>query len=235
MAEYILVTTTGTGVAADKWGSTMGLYKRTSVKVNNAPAYQQLHDFHGTDTYFMYKYEDGDWQIGDELGGYSGILGVGLYNTNSSPAPPMSGWQYWNGDEWILDPELTAKPISDASAFLCPVINIKASGIAAEEWSVIMGQFTITSQFSSGHPVYTNTRGYKLRVHPEFSVWGVGDSVESGADGIHSGGAGSLCPASARSRYNNLHNYDSWQYVDDAFEWQDGDIEVTCTDPNIIC
>ena len=209
----------------------MGLYKRTSLKVNNAPAYRQVHDINETDPHYLYKYDDGDWQIGEELGGSS----AGLYNTNSSPAPPRSGWKYWNGDEWRSDTELTAKPISDTSTLICPVININASGIAEEKSSDYMGQFTLTSKFSAGHPVYANTRGKKLRVHPGFSVWGVGDSVESGDDGIHSGGAGTLCPASARSRYNKRDNYDSWQYVDDNFEWQDGDIEVTCTDPKIIC
>ena len=58
--------------------------------------------------------------------------------------------------------------------------------------------------------------------------------METTSGWIQSGAAPGLCPASARSRYNKRFNRDSWQYVDGG-EWHDGDITVTCSDPNIDC
>ena len=82
--------------------------------------------------------------------------------------------------------------------------------------------------------MWRNNKGKYLSVHRDGVNWLVGDNVETTGAGIVSGAAPGLCPASPRSRYNKRFNGNSWRYWD-GLNWHDGDITVTCTDPNIIC
>ena len=226
--ELLLVTSTGD--SPDYFGSYMGLYQLIQQH-NQSPAYKQVkHNIIGTRAAYIYKSDSGNWFAGKELGASSG----GLRNTNSSPAPPRSGWQYGDDDgEWVSDPDLTVMTISDTSTLICPVINIRASGAAARKVPDYLGEFTITSQYSAGRPVWRNNRGKYLRVPAGKTTWGVVDNVEINGAGIRSGVAPGLCPASARSRYSKRFNINSWQYSDNG--WHDGDITVTCSDQNIDC
>ena len=225
--ELLLVTSTGD--APDHWGSYMGLYQLIQ-QYNQSPAYRQVHNIIGTKAAYIYKSDSGNWLANHELGDSSG----GLRNTNSSPAPPRSGWQYARSGEFVSDPDLTVVTISDTSTLICPVINIQASGEADRKVPDYLGQFTITSQFSAGRPVWRNNKGKYLSVHPDKVNWRVTNNVEDTAAGIQSGVAPGLCPASARSRYNKRFNINSWKYWD-GDEFRDGDITVTCSDPNIVC
>ena len=227
--ELLLVTSAGD---APNWHADyMGLYQVMSVNYNSAPAYRQVHNVIATKSYYLYKYDTGAWHVSDELGDSGG----GLFNSNTSPAPPRSGWQYWevNIGEDRADPNLSIVTISDTSTRICPIINISARGAAARKVPDYLGRFTITNQFSAGRPVYRNNRGKYLRVLPGTPDWSVSDNVVTDDQRIWSGAAAGLCPASDRSRYNKRRNINSWQYWDNG--WRDGDITVTCTDPNIIC
>ena len=198
---------------------------------NSAPAYRQVHNVSATEPDYIFRISNGDWVAGKELGD---SRNAGLGNSNKSPAPPRSGWKYWDTNEWRSDPYLSIVTISDTSTRICPVIDIQATGAAAREVSDYLGQFSITTQFSTGRPMWRNNRGKYLRVHPDSTAWGVVDNVETNFARIRSGAAGGLCPASSRSRYHKRFNYNSWQYWD-GDEWREGDITVTCNNPNIIC
>ena len=87
-SELILVTSNGN--SPDYVGNVMGLYKLMSRRHNNAPAYQQLNTVSGKQSRYIYKYDADTWLGGLKLGSSSGYL----YNRDSSPAPPISGWQY---------------------------------------------------------------------------------------------------------------------------------------------
>ena len=223
--ELLLVTSNGD---APNYVSLMGLYQMMSVKYNSAPAYGQVHNVIATKRHYIYKHKNGDWVAGVGLGGL-----FGLYNSNRSPAPPRSGWQYYGDGEWRSDPDLSIVTISDTSTLICPVITIKATGVAARERPDYLGQFTITNQFSAGRPVWRNNKGKYLLVHADGVSWYVGDNVETGEGEIQSGAAPGLCPASPRSRYNKRLNQNSWQYGD-GHNWYDGDITVTCNS-DIVC
>ena len=225
--ELLLVTSTGD--SPDYFGSYMGLYQLIQQH-NQSPAYKQVkHNIIGTRAAYIYKSDSGNWFAGKELGASSG----GLRNTNSSPAPPRSGWQYARSGEFVSDPDLNIMPVRDTSNLICPVITIKATGVAARERPDYLGQFTITNQFSAGRPVWRNSKGKYLLVHPDGVSWYVGDNVETGDGEIQSGAAPGLCPASPRSRYNKRLNQNSWQYGD-GHNWYDGDITVTCNS-DIVC
>jgi len=231
--ELLLVTSNGE--APDHAGGAMGLYQVMSVNYNSAPAYRQVHNVSGTEPHYIFKSDK--WYAGPELGN---INKRALKNSNSSPAPPRSGWQYNAGDgEFVSDPNLSIVTISDTSNRICPVINIRARGAAARKVPDALGRFTITNQFSVGRPVWRNNKGKYLSAHPGSSSWLVRDNVETAAGWIQSGAAPGLCPASARSRYNKRGNQNSWQYYDGGLfgigsKWRDGDITVTCN-RNIVC
>ena len=128
----------------------MGLYQVMSENYNSAPAYRQVHNVSETKANYIFKSDSGNWLAGEELGNSSYVY---LKNSNSSPAPPRSGWQYWDGSEWRSDPDLSIVTISDTSTHICPVINISARGAAAKKQPDALGQFTLTNQFSAGRPV----------------------------------------------------------------------------------
>ena len=78
---------TSDGVSADDQGDKMGLYQLMEKQYNNASAYKQLHNVTGTQGFFIYLADDGDWYIGSELGGRRGR---GLRNTKSVQVAPIN-------------------------------------------------------------------------------------------------------------------------------------------------
>ena len=143
------------------------------MKYNNAPAYEQLHDVTGTQGNHIHLADDGVWYVGHELGISTG----GLRNINSTNFPPKHGWEYWNGEEWISDQELSIKTVTDISILICPSVTITASGETENLWPQYLGQFKPTSQFSGGRPIFSNSSGNLLLVVPGTTAWAVQDNL----------------------------------------------------------
>ena len=125
----------------------MGLYKLMSRRHNNAPAYQQLNTVSGKQSCYIYKYDAETWLGGLKLGPSGGYL----YNRDSSPAPPISGWQYGKNGKWASDSLLSVIAITDTLKLICPSITIDARWDSAEEGSTVQDvQFipTATTNFS---------------------------------------------------------------------------------------
>ena len=180
----------------------MGFYKLMSRRHNNAPAYQQLNTVSGKQSCYIYKYDADTWLGGLKLGSSSGYL----YNRDSSPAPPISGWQYGKNGKWASDSLLSVIAITDTLKLICPSITINA------RWD------------SAGRPVYTNSNNKFLFVDPDGVDWIVADNIETAGAVMRSDPASGLCPASERCiRY--------W----DGEEWKGGYITVTCNIQNISC
>ena len=155
-------------------GDVMGLYQRMSSDYNKAPAYRQLNTVTRTQPAYLYKADFGYWLAGLKLGG----SGAGLQNTNRSPAPPRSGWQYYNGSGWHTDRLLSVVSISDTTDLICTLVNISATGAAARRVPPdYLGQYRITEDYSAGRPIYKNSRNKYLYVPGRKVTWHVGDTA----------------------------------------------------------
>ena len=82
-----------------------------------------------TQPVYLYKSDLGNWLASEMFGKSKGVY---LRNTNSSPAPPRSGWQYADGaGGWLSDWQLSVVSVSDTTDIICPVVTISATGEAA--------------------------------------------------------------------------------------------------------
>ena len=220
------VVLTSTGPSAEIIGSCLGVFDY-HMQWNNCPAYRQRHTvankllafFVGTYTQpqYLYKDEDGDWCVGEELGGSSSL---GLLNRTKTDSVPNTDWLYGDGKEWTSDPKLT---VSTSLPSVCPEINISLHGAAARAQSRAGGEYKPTGEWSSGHPVFSNGELY-LRVRSRGTAWYVSSRPESGYARSRSGSV-TWCPTNPRAAFSHRDNIRSWQYADSG-AWHDGDIHV---------
>ena len=83
--------------------------------------------------------------------------------------------------------------------------------------------FQVLQQDSSPHRFLTVATG--------FSLWGIRDAVDERASHIYSPSAGTSCPSSPSSSVSKREGWNSWRYYENS-KWQDGDIEVSCSNCN---
>merc|ERR1711874_270513 len=70
------IVLSSTGPSAEYQGGCLGVFEHVQ-QYNNSPAYRQRHTVAGTQPYYLYKRDGGDWGVGRELGDSA----IGLWNT----------------------------------------------------------------------------------------------------------------------------------------------------------
>ena len=104
-----------TGPSAEYHGDKLGVFEYLQ-KYNDSPAYKQRHTVAGTQPYYLYRDDRGDWRVGKELG----RLTRALKNSTRSDSVPTNNWLYADGG-WKSDPELT---MTSSHPSVCGVITI---------------------------------------------------------------------------------------------------------------
>merc|ERR1719187_1186062 len=86
---------TGSGPGAVRHGAHLGLYELTGDTVRGYPMWK-----HKCQNMFLFF--NGEWRVGPTTGTYRGTH---FKNEESPPPkiPPMTGWQYWDGETWPHD------------------------------------------------------------------------------------------------------------------------------------
>ena len=83
--------------------------------------------------------------------------------------------------------------------------------------------FQVLQQDSSPHRFLTVATGK--------TSWGIRPAVDERSSYIHSASAGTSCPSSSSSSVSKREGWNSWRYYENS-KWQDGDIEVSCSNCN---
>ena len=110
------ITVTSTGPAAEKHPALMGLYNKDDEVANLRPVYKKTDGdyfiFYNSKLYFIMVITGSvvfiiagvrDWMIGPDftaIGGWIHSDKRGLLTI------PTSGWKYWDGNDWLTDPDL---------------------------------------------------------------------------------------------------------------------------------
>ena len=207
------------GPSSEHHGDCLGVFEY-HLQLNDCPAYRQRHTVAGTQPYYLYRDEEGDWIVGPELGGTSCCL----LNTTKNETVPRKNWLYAvdDDDDWVPDPKLN---LSSSLPSVCGDINISLDGPAASAKPETEGEYRPTADWRAGHPVFSNGVTY-LTVVPRCSKWQVTYSPESDVATLQSGSV-SWCPASTRAALSFSDNQSLWQYSYNGL-WHNGDIQVTC-------
>ena len=83
--------------------------------------------------------------------------------------------------------------------------------------------FQVFQQDSSPHRFLTVATGK--------TSWAIRSAADNKASYVHSASAGTSCPSSSSSSVSKREGWNSWRYYDNN-KWQDGDIEVSCSNCN---
>ena len=83
--------------------------------------------------------------------------------------------------------------------------------------------FQVFQQDSSPHRFLTVASGK--------TDWGIRDAADNRVSYIDSASAGTSCPSSPSSSVSKRYGWNSWRYYENN-KWQDGDIEVSCSNCN---
>ena len=205
-----------TGPSAECRGAGLGVFEYLQP-YNNSPAYRQRHSVAGTQPWYLYRADSGNWRVGGELGGSYPVL----LNRARSYSLPTNNWLYSYG-EWKSDPEMT---VTTSHPSVCGVITISLHGAAATAQPETGGEYRATGDWSAGRPVFSNGVTY-LCVKPGGTKWGVTDSPDGGLVRLRSRGV-TWCPASPRAALSHSKNRSSWKYRNDS-RYCEGDIWLTC-------
>ena len=167
-----------TGEAAEKWNDHLGQFEYAGEH-NGAPYYVQTH--HDDDEGIQYLYRDAQtaWRVA--LDGF-----CIFYHPPTEDTPPLTGWQWCDGDgQHHDDPSLvlTPGPLSPPLT-----ITLQAEGELATLFPHHLGTFSKTDQWRYGRPVYRNQEGKLLYYWGR--RWSVGDTSDGGGGDIE-------CPMSA--------------------------------------
>ena len=101
---------------------------------------------------FLYRRDEDDmWVVGSSLGGNQTLI---------MSKELLTGWIFYDGQSWHLDPSLTVTP--GPLPPLPSQFTVTASGAAAEEQPASLGVFNKTEGWWMGRPVYVNTEGQLL-------------------------------------------------------------------------
>ena len=113
-----------------------------------------------------------------------------VYEWVSDDNKGLRGWYQRNNNNWYFsvgnnvwytDPSLTILP--GGLQVTCRNYQVTATGPAADHYRKPWGQFTVTSKWRNGRPVYTSSNGHMLYVCNS-GQWCIGDKV--GVYGIRS-------------------------------------------------
>ena len=171
--------------------------------------------------YYLYQTANKQWWIGDQYGMEDGLLKNEMKTTGGPEDLPLSEWRVKSvkkANTWEIDPtiKITSGPLTPS----CKTIKIEATGPAAEEHPVRLGEFHLSNRWFNGHPIYQNDNGqllHNMNWHGMVKQWwGIADTL--GYSGIR-GWPAYLCP----SKINK------WEYYDGS-TWKLGNFTVTCSD-----
>ena len=167
-----MISSIGPATGENGVGSTLGEYEYDRER----NFYKQVNTVSDTDVVadrYLYKYSgSGVWLVSDILDGGNGWL----YNNNKdTTSAPTSGWQYYDGEEWIGDPTLTVTEGGLTS--ICGQYLVSATGqYDAFNFLKYLGQFSITDDWYNGRPVYTNEFERVMFVDNS-GGWGIGEKI----------------------------------------------------------
>lgn len=207
------------GSAAEKYGSRLGQYQFDKLR----KVFVQLSTEKENEKYnphYLYQTTNMQWWIGDESGKENGLL-KNEEKTGGPEDVPLSNWLVKDGDSWEIDHtiKITREPLTPA----CKTIKIEATGTAAEEQLMRLGDYQLSNRWYNGHPVYQHDNGQLLytlnnKAKNIADFWGVSKTL--GWYGIR-GSPIYLCPSKSTK----------WEYwVESTSEFKLGNITVTCTD-----
>ena len=165
-----------TGPSAEYHGDKLGVFEYLE-QYNDSPAYRQKHSVPGTQPYYLYRTDSGNWRVDEELGG----LSFNLQNRTRSDSVPTNNWLYYDYDSkggWKSDPEMS---VTTSHPSVCGVITISQHGEATAQPET-GGKYRATGDWRAGRPVFSNGVRY-LCVVPRGTRWCVRDSPDSGWQG----------------------------------------------------
>ena len=141
----------------------------------------------------------------------NGIWDGYLRNPSDNKSLPSNGWEYYGYEakKWNADPTLV---ISPGPLTLCDSLTVSASGPAAREQSLSLGEFSRTEMWWNGKPVFRNRYGQLLRQSGK--GWDVGPNL--GKAGLR-GSMAYHCPGSE----------EKWTYWD-VSQWKPASVTIDC-------
>ena len=162
---------------------------------NNAPAYKQRHSI--TDTYcrYLYKYDDGHWYVGWDLGVKQTWFCSNQPSTSVHDHGTVS-WQFYAW-KWNTDPKVT---ITNG-----PLPSCKTIRVVFNKTDDSTGDYVRTVESSRGHQVFKQIGTNRYLFVPKMSCWVIQKSQKTPSmwNGYVKSDASSWCPADPRAGWKD--------------------------------
>ena len=213
-SSYLLLTSSG--LSAETKGGQLGIYKEAGT-YNNSPFYRQLDSVRSDRKHLLYQHRSGHWVVVRSRGNHRDSR-VGLWSRLRSDSVPLTGWCFYVGSQYRVDPQLRISPVIPMA---CGDITIEFTGYTVFQQPNCLGDYAPTKKFSAGRRVFKH-KTQERYLFVGSNVWFVKKSVDS-SEGpyMHSGCAPSMCPADPRARsrvqtgqaFWGHWNSQNWTYI----------------------
>ena len=106
-SSYLLLTSSG--LSAETKGGQLGIYKEAGT-YNNSPFYRQLDSVRSDREHLLYRHRSGHWVVVRSRGNHR-VSKVGLWSRIRSDSVPLTGWCFYVGSQYRVDPQLRISPV----------------------------------------------------------------------------------------------------------------------------
>ena len=93
---------TSSGSTGRTVANVLGLYEIVNATYNQHPIYKMVGD-----GYFLFYSDTKHWMVGSKVGSSVGYIRTVSTGDMESP---LTGWSFFNGNEWVLDQDLMVEP-----------------------------------------------------------------------------------------------------------------------------